>query len=203
VIQKYLATTAKVQRVSVRLAATESINQRKSLTRPEEPGKRAQLSPKLAYQDSLRLDRFANNIKGDICDLTKNHVDLFFREHLAGLSPKSRNHYLGTLRHWFKFCVARDYLPADQRLAEAVNIKNEIADGGDIEVYAPKEFHDLLAKARGPLQVWLAIGGLASLRTQELLRLDWPMSGAALDTLRLRVAKQKLAGDGSCPSSMR
>lgn len=65
-IQKYLSTVAKVQRVSIRLAATEYINQRRSLTRPNEPGKRAQLSPKLAYQDSLRLDRFADNVKGDV-----------------------------------------------------------------------------------------------------------------------------------------
>jgi integrase len=172
-IQKYLATTAKVQRVSVRLAATEYINQRKSLTRSDESGKRAQLSPKLAYQDGLRLDRFADNIKSDVCDLTKGHVDLFFRQHLTGLSPKSRNHYRGTLRHWFKFCVARDYLPADHRLAEAVSIKNETADSGDIEIYTPKEFQDLLATATGPLKVLLAIGGLAGLRTQELLRLDW------------------------------
>jgi integrase len=172
-VQGFLSTIAKIRPVSVRDAANEYLRERQSLTVPREPGKRPQLSPKLAYQERLRLDRFADHIKQNVCDLTKEHVDLFFREHIGALSPKSRNHYRGTLRQWFKFCVAHDYLPADHRLADAASLKNETADRGDIEIYAPKSFGDLLANAEGPLRVLLAIGGLAGLRTQELLRLDW------------------------------
>ena len=172
-VKGYLATVAQVRRISVRHAADEYLGERELLTVPREPGQRPQLSPKLAYQDRLRLDRFAENFKTDVCDLTKEHLDLFFREHLRGLSPKSRNHYRATLRHWLKFCVTRDYLPTNHRLAEAGQLKNETTDSGDIEIYTAKEFAALLAHAQGPLQVLVALGGLAGLRTQELLRLEW------------------------------
>jgi integrase len=177
-IQGFMSTVAQVRRVSVRQAADEYIAERKRLTKPREEGKRPQLSPKLAYQEQLRLDRFADNFKSDVCDLSKDHLDLFFSKHVGDLSPKSRNHYRATFRQFFQFCIARDYLPANHRLNESAGLspggkKKERNETGDIEIYAPKEFADLLTYAKGPLQVLIAVAGLGGLRTQELLRLEW------------------------------
>ena len=109
----------------------------------------------------------------DAADLTKDHCDLFFRVHQAELGAKSRNHYRGTLRQWFAFCVARDYLPAAHRLLETRALQNEKADASDIEIYAPPELAALLAHLDDALRPLIAIGALAGLRTQELLRLEW------------------------------
>jgi integrase len=40
-------------------------------------------------------------------------------------------------------------------------------------LYTPAEFKALLDTAEGPMRAMIAIGGLAGLRTQELLRLTW------------------------------
>jgi len=172
-IKGYLSTVAQIRRVPVRQSVDEYLAARDRLSIPSKVGKRPELSPKLAYQDRLRLNRFAKGFVMDVCDLTKDHFDLFFREHVGDLSAKSRNHYRGTLRHWVKYCVACDYLPANHRLMEGTELKNQKSDGGEIEIYTATEFAAFLAKAEGPLKVLLAIGGLAGLRTQELLRLDW------------------------------
>lgn len=169
----FLGTVAQVRRVKVRAAVDEYQRERKLLTVPPTEGKRPALSPKFHYQDELRLGRFADAFQMDVADLAKDHLDLFFREHLAGLGAKSRNHYRGTLRRWLGFCVARDYLPAAHRLLEARAMQNEKADGGDVEIYTPKELASLLSHADDTLRPALIIGALAGLRTQELLRLEW------------------------------
>ncbi len=169
----FLGTVAQVRRVKIRAAVDEYQKERKLLTVPASEGKRPALSPKFHYQDERRLDRFAQALLIEVADLTKDHFDIFFREHLAELGAKSRNHYRGTLRQWLAFCVARDYLPAGHRLLEARALQNEKADGGDVEIYTPKEFSALVSHAENTLQPALVIGALAGLRTQELLRLEW------------------------------
>jgi integrase len=52
-------------------------------------------------------------------------------------------------------------------------MRPERANTAEIEFYTPKELADLLNAAEGNLQAMLAIGGLAGLRTTEILRLDW------------------------------
>ncbi len=172
-VDGYLLTCAQIKRVSVRQAADEYLHERELRTRPTEPGKRPSLSPKIHYQDLLRLNRFAKHFAMDVCDLGKSHFDLFFREHLAGLMPKSLNHYRATLRQWLAYCATNDYLPVGHRLGEAVSLKNETVDGGEIEIYTAADFSALLAACDPLLRPFLAIGGLAGLRTQEILRLEW------------------------------
>ncbi len=172
-VERYLELVNRLKRTSVRDAVNEYIAHRHQLTLPPRPGVRPSLSRKAAYQERLQLGRFAKAIQCDVCDLTKDHFELFFRVHLKSLTPKSRNHYRATLRQWIKFCVAKDYLSADHRLTESPAFNAEKADTGDIEIYTPAEFAALLNRAEGPLKVLIAIGGLAGLRTQELLRLDW------------------------------
>jgi hypothetical protein len=43
----------------------------------------------------------------DVCDLQKEHFDLFFAEHMRGLSTESRNHYRGSLHLWLKWCARK------------------------------------------------------------------------------------------------
>ena len=52
-------------------------------------------------------------------------------------------------------------------------MRPEHANNGEVQFYTPKEFRDLLEAAEGPMRAMVALSGLAGLRTQELLRLDW------------------------------
>jgi len=56
---------------------------------------------------------------------------------------------------------------------EAVEFKSEDADTADIDFYRPKELRDMLDAADDELVPMLALGGLAGLRREEILRLNW------------------------------
>jgi integrase len=69
--------------------------------------------------------------------------------------------------------VRKDYLSATHRLDESDAMRPEHANSSEVQFYTPKEFKNLLTTAEGPMRAMIALGGLAGLRTQELLRLDW------------------------------
>ena len=52
-------------------------------------------------------------------------------------------------------------------------MRPEHANHAETEFYTPKEFLALLSTAEESMQAMVAIGGLAGLRTAELLRLTW------------------------------
>jgi len=125
-------------------------------------------------QDTERqLNEFATaNTGADVCDLTKQHLDLFVESH-ATLSPKSRNHYRATLRMFFGWCQRRDYLAANHRLFEADGLRKEDADTGDVDYYRPAELRLMLDNAAPEMAVIIAMQAFGGLRLQEALRLDW------------------------------
>jgi hypothetical protein len=175
----YLSIVAGICRVNVNDAAAEFLKEREARTKPEKEGARPKLSPRMAYQDRLRIDRFTHAFgKSDVCDLRPEHLDLFFTDHLKGMAPRSRNHFRSTLSVFLKWCVRKSYLPENHGSRKSNGFcpdgkTKEPTDTGDVEVYSPSELAALLAHAHGPLRPLIAIGGLAGLRTEELLRLEW------------------------------
>ena len=138
-------------------------------------GQRSQLSPKYHYNRAIQLRRFAEAFSGyAVCDIAKHDLDSFFNSKLvAKFSPKNRNHHRGALKQFLSWAVKKDYLPGNHRLLEADSLRPEKNDSGQTEFYTPMEFRELLEASEGPLRAMVAIGGLAGLRTQETLRLDW------------------------------
>jgi integrase len=179
----YLATVVTVTRKDLKEAVTEFLQAATPRTKAAE-GQRAQLSAKYAYIRELQLTRFADTFPNTaVCDLTKDHLDTFIsslakvqptaKNGRAAASAKSRNHYRGTVRQFLQWAVRKDYLSATHRLNEADGMTPEIANTSETGVYTPGEFATLLANADETLRPIIAIGGLAGLRTAELLRLDW------------------------------
>ena len=105
-------------------------------------------------------------------DLGKEHLDVFIGS-LDEYSAKSRNHHRAAIRQLLSWCVRKDYLPVNHRLNEADSLRPEHANTAEVQIYAPNEFQKLLESAEGSMQAMIAIGGLAGLRTSEMLRLDW------------------------------
>ena len=147
-------------------------------------GQRAQLSAKYAYNRELQLDRFADTFPNTaVCDLSKEHLDTFIgsldtvkttsRNGRAASSAKSRNHYRATIRQFLQWAVRKDYLAPTHRLIEADAMRPERANTAAVEFYLPGELAALLTAADDTFRPIIVIGGLAGLRTAELLRLDW------------------------------
>ncbi len=167
-------TTATVTRKDLTAAVEEFIAGEEPRTKSTN-GQRAQLSAKYTYNRAIQLRRFAGTFTGSaVCDLGKTHLDGFMASKtITGFSAKSRNHHRTAITQFISWCVRKDYLPVGHRLTEADGMRPEHANTAEVQCYTPKELSTLLEAAEGPQQALIALGGLAGLRTQELLRLDW------------------------------
>ena len=171
-VESFLNTVANVRRKGVSEAVEEFIRADEPRTKADE-GQRAQLSRKYAYNRAIVLRRFAGAFQNTaVSELAKEHVDKFF-ETLADFSAKSRNHHRAAVRQFLQWCVRKDFLSSTHRLGEADAMRPERANTAEVLFYTPREFRALLEAAEGPMRALVAISGLAGLRTQELLRLDW------------------------------
>jgi len=171
-VEGYVRTVATVQRKVISAAVEEFIQINEPRTRTIN-GQRAQLSAKYFYNLSIQLRRFAATFPNTaLCDLTKQHVDAFANS-LEDFSPKSRNHHRTAVRQFLQWAVRKDYLPVTHRLGETDGLRPEHANTAEVSFYTPHELAELLANANDIFCPVIAIGGLAGLRTAELLRLDW------------------------------
>jgi integrase len=171
-VEGYQRTVVNVKRKDIKEAVAEFLQADVPRTKAAE-GQRAQLSSKYAYNRKLQLEKFAATFPGNaICDLSKEHLDGFIGS-LGDFSAKSRNHYRAAVRQFLQWAIRKDYLPATHRLNEADAMRPERANTAETQIYTPGEFADLLKNADATLRPIIAIGGLAGLRTAELLRLDW------------------------------
>ncbi len=170
----FLRTVATVKRAPLADAVEEFVAAEETRTRAPN-GQRAQLSAKYAYNRAMYLRRFAGTFTGSaVCDLGRHDLDAFISSPtLAGFSAKSRNHHRTAVAQFFSWCVRKDYLAAGHRLSEADGMRPEHANTAEVQCYTPKELRKLLETAEGPLRAMIALGGLAGLRTEEMLRLDW------------------------------
>jgi len=182
-VDRYLSTVASVQRKDIKDAVEEFIAADEPRTKAGE-GKRAQLSSKYSYNRAIQLRRFAATFPNTaVCDLAKEHLNAFVtalgksasksRNRRRAVSAKSRNHHRAAVKQFLQWAVRKDYLPPTHRLLEADAMRPERANTAEVTFYMPNELRALLEIADETLRPLLAIGGLAGLRTAELLRLDW------------------------------
>ena len=182
-ITGYLRTEVSVKRKDIAEAVAEFLLADAPRTKAA-AGQRAQLSAKYAYNRELQLGRFADTFPNTaVCDLSKEHIAAFItsldkvqkssRNGRAASSAKSRNHYRATVRQFLQWAIRKDYLAPTHRLIEADGMNPERANNSETSFYTPAEFAALLKNSDETLRPLIAIGGLAGLRTAELLRLDW------------------------------
>jgi len=175
-IDGFLSNVATVKRADVKAAVEQFIEGRKLRTVAKD-GKRPQLSPSWHYIVSMWLREFANTFPGHaVCDLSREHLTAYVNGH-GDVSPRTRNGRRNAVKMFLKWAVERDYLAANHRLLVADGMTKEIEDLGEVEFHTPKELRTLLescqrAEFRSLLPV-VALGGLAGLRLQEIVRLTW------------------------------
>jgi integrase len=171
-VEGYLRAVVNVKRKDIKQVVEEFLQADAPRTESSD-GQRAQMSGKYAYNRKLQLRKFAAAFPNNaVCDLSKEHLDAFIGS-LGELSAKSRNNYRAAVRQFLQWAARKDYLPTTHRLNEADAMRHERANTGETYFYTPREFAALLKTANKTLRPIIAIGGLAGLRTAELLRLDW------------------------------
>lgn len=172
IVDRFLTTVATVQRKPLADAVAEFIADRKPLTESKD-GKRPRLSPVYAYNVSMWLNEFAGTFSGyAVCDLTKENLNAYL-SNFSELSAKSRNDRRAVVKMFLRWCMAKDYLSQHHRLFEATKMRTEDVDQQEIDFYRPAELRAMLEAAGDDLRPVIALGGLAGLRREEIMRLDW------------------------------
>ena len=172
----FLSTVAKVKRVDL-TEAVELFIKSRELRTIATSNKRPQLSPGWHYIITKWLREFAKAFPGHaVCDLSRDHLTAYINGH-SKVSARTRNGRRNAVKMFLKWSVGLDYLSAEHRLLEADGMAKETQDSGDIEFYTPKELRALLESCQraefSSLLPVIALGGLAGLRLQEIVRLDW------------------------------
>ncbi|MGH8024485.1 MAG: tyrosine-type recombinase/integrase, partial [Limisphaerales bacterium] len=171
-VEGYLHNVATVKRKDIGEAVTEFLQAKAPRTRAPD-GQRAQLSKTYTRILGIRLDRFVSTFPNTaVCDLSKEHLDKFIGS-LDDFAPKTRNHYRAAVGQFLRWAVRKDYLPVTHRLGEADGLRPEHANTAEVSFYTPRELAALLASADDTLRPLIAVGGLAGLRSAEMMRLEW------------------------------
>ncbi len=168
----YLRTVVTVKPKSIAEAVEEFIASRKARAESKN-GKRAQLSASYATHVNSWLREFAATFPGTaVCDLSKEHLNVYIKAH-SEVSAKNRNDRRAAVKMFLTWAARNDYLPAGHRLFEADGMAREIVEAAETDFYRPAELRKLLDNANAGMRPALAIGGLAGLRGEEIMRLDW------------------------------
>jgi len=189
-VDGFLTTVATISRKPLAEAVAEFIESRRHLAESID-GKRPKRSPVYTYNVAMWLGEFANTfLNHAVCDMTKEHLNTYIAN-FKELSAKSRNDRRAVVKMFLGWCVQKDYLAPNHRLFEAVDFKTEDLEAVEIDWYRPKELRDMLTTADAELVPVIALGGLAGLRREEILRLDradlWRVKGKV--EISARIAK--------------
>jgi integrase len=143
-----------------------------------------------------RLDRFAEDFKMPIGGVSSSMLQTW----LDGMevSGRTKQNYMRVIGALFRFGSARRYLPKDA-IEEVKAVRQAKADNSEIEIFTPAEFAEILNTARAEMVPWLAIGGLAGLRSAELGRLDWSEVNLAERHIEIKASKAKTAARRLAP----
>ena len=171
-VEGYLHNVVSVQRKDLSDAVNEFIESRKHKSIPVN-GKRAQNSYVYACNVASWLRSFGNTFPGSaVCDLTKDHLCKYVTS-FADIASKSRNDRRAAVKMFLSWAVRKDYLAVNHRLFEADGMARENVETAETDFYRPKELKALLENADKELLPVIALGGLAGLRVEEIMRLEW------------------------------
>ena len=171
-VEGFLQNAAAVRRKDVGEAVEEFLDGRKHKAESKD-GKRAQLSASYEVHVASWLRGFAKTFPATaVCELTKDHLNLHFKA-FTEVGAKNRNDRRAAVKMFLAWAVRQDYLAVTHRLFEANGMTRETVEAGDTNFFRPDELRKLLDNAPAEMMPVIALGGLAGLRVEEIMRLDW------------------------------
>ncbi|MGH7953276.1 MAG: tyrosine-type recombinase/integrase [Limisphaerales bacterium] len=171
-VDGFLQTVATVKRKDISKAVEEFLESRRHKAEAKD-GRRAQLSASYEKHVASWLREFAGTFTGtDVCDLTKDHLNLYIKP-FTDVSAKNRNDRRAAVKMFLSWAMRQDYLSVNHRLFEANGMTRETVETADTDFFRSDELQKLLDHAPDDLCPVLAIGALAGLRIEEIMRLDW------------------------------
>lgn len=121
------------------------------------------------------LKRAADSLGSkNVADIRAQEIQAVLEKKVTG-GPRAYNNLLGAVSACLSFARKQGYLPRDKK-HEADLVERKDAKAHEvISIYSPKELHDLLTGIRADLVPFVALAGLAGIRTAEIFRMTWDM----------------------------
>ena len=118
-----------------------------------------------------RLGTFKEAFHCDVNQLTPDDVQAFFEKRLDGLSPRSHNNFLRTVRTFLRFAQKHGWLSKEADLLARVEQRTEKPT--PVEIFTPAQLTTLFKHTSPEFAPCLALAAFGGLRSEEILRLDW------------------------------
>jgi integrase len=116
-----------------------------------------------------RLGTFREAFHCDVNSIVPDDVAAWFEN--LGLSPRSHNNFVRTLRTFFRFAQKHGWLSKEVDLLERVEKRSEKRT--PVEIFTASELAEILGNASEEVAACIALAAFAGLRSAEILRLDW------------------------------
>lgn len=148
------------------------------LTAKEKDGKKDRSLKDLRNRLTRFSPLFGNR---SVVEITTAEIDDWLRSLPVG--PQTRNNYRSVVRTLFSYAVDRGYL---DRSPVTRSVKVKVPKGAKT-IFTPAQMRSLLDAANDTFLPFLAIGGFAGLRSEEIYRLDW--ADVDLRSLKIKVSE--------------
>jgi integrase len=142
--------------------------------------------------------RFARAFPGAISEITTPQLDAWIRK--GEFTITTRNNRLRRMKMLFTFAKERGYLPKNEPTAIEM-LKPVKSLALDVGLFTPGEMDRLMQAASPQMIPFLAIGGFAGLRVEEICRLDWSAVHLDRRMIELRASQAKTASRRIVPMS--
>ena len=127
-----------------------------------------------AYRNTIRkfLVRACKRLgRSNLLDITTSEIEKAVDSEVSG-GPRAFNNFLGAIASVLSHARRQGFLPrAEKHMAELVERRTSRIE--TIEIYSPGEFSKIIHNISEEAVPFVAISGLAGIRTEEVFRMRW------------------------------
>lgn len=129
-------------------------------------------SARYVQDQQSKLKRAAKAFTGQLRDIRADDIDAWING-MDGANARTKNNYRLALLTLFSYARDKNHLPRGEKTEAEFATRHEDKKGGTIDIYTPAQFALLLRYVDERFLPFVALGGLAGLRSIEILRLEW------------------------------
>jgi integrase len=132
---------------------------------------RGEKSVRYVQDMDAKLKKAAGVFRGQIREIRTDDIDTWIRG-MKQAGGRTKNNYRMALVTLFSFARKKKHLPRGEK-SEAEFSTRFDDKGGAIGIYSPEQLKVLLTNIDARFVPFVALGGLAGLRSAEIVRLEW------------------------------
>jgi integrase len=139
-----------------------------------------------------KLTRAAKDFTGQVQEIRADDIDRWLNG-MDDAGERTKNNYRMALLTLFSYARNKNHLPRGEKTEAEFATRHDNKKGGSIDIYTPEQFATFLRYVDERFVPFVALGGLAGLRSIEILRLEWTDVWFAKGFIEVGRSKSKTA----------